>query len=425
VSIGGALERARRAAGMTVAQVSHQTKIREAVIRGIERDDYAVCGAGFWARGHIRSIARAVGADPELLIQEYDATRMAGQWAGSDDEVTLPDLPAVGWGSRVPGPPAAARTAPDHLAADRDPSEPAAPGLRPGEEAGRAAAAGRRAEARAAAGDLAGSVIAGHPPASAHPPGPPALPPGAEPGAAAGCPAGPRTVSRPAAAPAIEPLSPQVPGSRRWLTRAAMLALVLAAPLTIVAFFARSPARQPAAGKTAAASRPAAPTRRPARIPTLRPVSATDFGIGGPGQGDDPQNAALAIDGNPATAWHTDWYTTAGFGNLYPGTGLLLDMGRTVTIAAVRVRLGAARGTSFQVRVGNIPALAGLRPVARAADAANLVRLRLSTPARGRYVLIWLTRLPPDPAGTFQASIYEITLTGQRQPQRGGAAAVR
>ena len=412
MSIGSALERARRAAGMTVAQVSQQTKIREAVIRGIERDDYAVCGAGFWARGHIRSIARAVGADPELLIQEYDATRLAGQWAGSDDEVTLPDLPAVGWGSRVPGPPAAA----DHLSADRDPGEPAAPGLWPGEAAGRAAAAGRRAEARAAAGDLAGSVIAGHPPASAHPPGPPGLPPGAEPGAAAGCPAGPLTVSRPAAAGAIEPLSPQVPGSRRWLARAAMLALVLAAPLTILAFFARSPARQPAAGRTAAASRPAAPTRRPARIPTLRPVSATDFGIGGPGQGDDPQNAALAIDGNPATAWHTDWYTTAGFGNLYPATGLLLDMGQPVTLRAVRVRLGAARSTSFQVRVGNSPTLASLRPVARAIDAAGMVRLRLSAPARGRYLLIWLTRLPPDPAGTFQASIYEVMPVGQRQP---------
>ena len=217
-----------------------------------------------------------------------------------------------------------------------------------------------------------------------------------------------------------------------------MLALALAATLAVVALFVRSPSRHPG-GRSAAASRLAArhppghrahrapaagapPARRPARIRALRPASATDFGIGGPGQGDDPQLAPLAIDGNPATAWHSNWYTTASFGNLYPGTGLLLDMGRTVTIAAVRVRLGAARGTSFQVRVGNIPALAGLRPVARAADAANLVRLRLSTPARGRYVLIWLTRLPPDPAGTFQASIYEITLTGPRQPQRGGAA---
>jgi hypothetical protein len=25
--------------------------------------------------------------------------------------------------------------------------------------------------------------------------------------------------------------------------------------------------------------------------------------------------------------WHADWYTTARFGNLYPGTGLLVDMG--------------------------------------------------------------------------------------------------
>ena len=73
VSIGAALAEARQRAGLTVAQVSERTRIRETVIRGIERDNYSGCGGDFYARGHIRAIAKAVGADPGPLVEEYDA----------------------------------------------------------------------------------------------------------------------------------------------------------------------------------------------------------------------------------------------------------------------------------------------------------------------------------------------------------------
>ena len=79
MSIGDALAQARSQAGLTVAQVSERTRIRETIIRGIEHDDFSACGGDFYARGHIRSIARAVGTDPEELIQQYDATHGAPQ----------------------------------------------------------------------------------------------------------------------------------------------------------------------------------------------------------------------------------------------------------------------------------------------------------------------------------------------------------
>jgi cytoskeletal protein RodZ len=74
VTIGDTLAAGRRQVGMTVTQVSQRTCIRETIIRGIERNDFSSCGGDFYARGHIRSIARAVGTDPEPLIDEYDAT---------------------------------------------------------------------------------------------------------------------------------------------------------------------------------------------------------------------------------------------------------------------------------------------------------------------------------------------------------------
>jgi hypothetical protein len=41
-----------------------------------------------------------------------------------------------------------------------------------------------------------------------------------------------------------------------------------------------------------------------------------------------------------------------------------------------------------------------------------VVRLRLATPAHGRYVLVWFTRLPQDQAGTFQAGVYHVSPQG-------------
>ncbi|HYK70086.1 MAG TPA: RodZ domain-containing protein [Streptosporangiaceae bacterium] len=75
LSVGEALAAARRQAGLTITQVSQRTCIRETIVRGIERGDYSACGGDFYARGHVRSIARAVGLDPDQVVQQYDMTQ--------------------------------------------------------------------------------------------------------------------------------------------------------------------------------------------------------------------------------------------------------------------------------------------------------------------------------------------------------------
>ena len=52
--MGEILAEARRRAGLTVTEVSERTRIRETIIRGIERDSYAECGGDFYARGEAR-----------------------------------------------------------------------------------------------------------------------------------------------------------------------------------------------------------------------------------------------------------------------------------------------------------------------------------------------------------------------------------
>src|SRR5262249_19312017 len=74
-------------------------RIRGTIIKKIEEDDYSECGGDFYARGHIRAIAKLVGADPEPLIQEYDTRYRAPGAIGtvSLDELLATSAPAAQW----------------------------------------------------------------------------------------------------------------------------------------------------------------------------------------------------------------------------------------------------------------------------------------------------------------------------------------
>jgi hypothetical protein len=92
MSIGETLARACQDAGLSITQISQQTRIRETVIRGIEHDDFTPCGGDFYARGHIRNVAAMVGADAVPLIQEYDAAH-GGTRQASAAETLGPGAP--------------------------------------------------------------------------------------------------------------------------------------------------------------------------------------------------------------------------------------------------------------------------------------------------------------------------------------------
>jgi len=149
-----------------------------------------------------------------------------------------------------------------------------------------------------------------------------------------------------------------------------------------------------------------------ARTPrSLRPRSAQAFDPYG--RPDNDQLAPLAIDRSLATAWQTDWYASPAFGNLQPGTGLMLDMGRVVTITGAQILLAAPRGADFQLRAGMSAGSLGDLPVlAEQTGAGGWVRIRLSAPVHARYVVIWFTRLPADSPGTFQVSVFDVRLEG-------------
>lgn len=153
----------------------------------------------------------------------------------------------------------------------------------------------------------------------------------------------------------------------------------------------------------------------------LTPVTAESFGPNGTADGDYPQLAPNVLT-NSAVGWHTHWYATAAFGQLKIGTGLLLDMGATVTITSLTVQLGPQPGAVLELRAAQAPApapaqpqalaLAAFQPVTTVTASSGTAVLTPGTPVRARYVLLWCTQLPPDGTGTYQLLVHRVTVEG-------------
>ncbi|PKH41264.1 hypothetical protein CXG46_09215 [Nocardioides alpinus] len=69
--IGPELAAARTRLGLTVDQLAERTRIRPHVIEAVEVDDFEPCGGDFYARGHLRTLARVLGVDVAPLLASY------------------------------------------------------------------------------------------------------------------------------------------------------------------------------------------------------------------------------------------------------------------------------------------------------------------------------------------------------------------
>ena len=70
--VGPRLQAARERIGLSVDQLADRTRIRPHVIEAIEVDDFGPCGGDFYARGHLRTLARVLGLEAGPLLAMYD-----------------------------------------------------------------------------------------------------------------------------------------------------------------------------------------------------------------------------------------------------------------------------------------------------------------------------------------------------------------
>jgi cytoskeletal protein RodZ len=141
---------------------------------------------------------------------------------------------------------------------------------------------------------------------------------------------------------------------------------------------------------------------------TLQPASATAYGPWGV-TGDNPGDASQAIDSSSSTAWQSDWYSSASFGGLKTGTGLLIDFGKPVTIVSADLNLGTP-GAYVELRGGSSSSPDVLKTIGGTKDAGDSTTIRpQEIPVR--YLLVWFTSLPQTSSG-YQASLYNISFQG-------------
>lgn len=150
-------------------------------------------------------------------------------------------------------------------------------------------------------------------------------------------------------------------------------------------------------------------------------ASVRDFDPDADG-GDGKENGAqarLATDGRPDTAWHSETYgRTAAFNGRKPGVGLLLDLGTAQAVSSVRVTVAGGR-TDLQLRVPveASPTSAPMatqddwKVVASAPGASGETTLTPAAPLTTRYLLVYVTKLPPaEPGPGYQAGIAEVVV---------------
>jgi cytoskeletal protein RodZ len=71
MTIGQTIGAARIEQGLSIEELSEKTRIRPAVLVGIESDNFDACGGEAYARGHIRSLATTLGLDAAVLLDQF------------------------------------------------------------------------------------------------------------------------------------------------------------------------------------------------------------------------------------------------------------------------------------------------------------------------------------------------------------------
>ena len=70
-SFGQRLRAQRERQNVTLAAIAEQTKIKPSLLEGLERDDISRWPQGIFRRAYVRSYAKAIGLDPELIVRQF------------------------------------------------------------------------------------------------------------------------------------------------------------------------------------------------------------------------------------------------------------------------------------------------------------------------------------------------------------------
>ncbi|MFE3853190.1 protein kinase family protein [Streptomyces griseorubiginosus] len=140
-------------------------------------------------------------------------------------------------------------------------------------------------------------------------------------------------------------------------------------------------------------------------------VKGFDFDPFGDGS-EKPADIGKAFDSDPSSYWQTDYYQGAKFGNLKPGLGIILDLGKVQEVGKVTVTFMG--DTSVELRAASSDAAS--RPTSFdayskvASGSGTGVPLTPDKAVKTRYLLVWLTKLPLTEDGTYRGRVADIKI---------------
>ncbi|MER5477376.1 protein kinase family protein [Streptomyces sp. NPDC002734] len=141
---------------------------------------------------------------------------------------------------------------------------------------------------------------------------------------------------------------------------------------------------------------------------------ATDFDPFARDGREKPADIGKVYDKTPGTYWQTDYYSgDAKFGNLKPGVGVILDLGKKQSVGKVTVTFVGETSVELRAASGADGAqpnsFDAFKKVAQ--GSGTKVTLTPGKDLESRYLLVWLTKLPPESAGTFRGRVVDIKVT--------------
>ncbi len=165
------------------------------------------------------------------------------------------------------------------------------------------------------------------------------------------------------------------------------------------------------------------PGRTPDQVGPLEIASISDFDPQGTDGGENPEDVGAALDSDPGTAWTTSTYFGySTLGNLKDGVGLLVDLGKAQDVSRVDLTLlgGPTSLTVYTAPDASAPpsgvagmtALGDTTTESAAPGVAVQESISADDPVSTRWVVVWLTDLPPDGAGDYKGQIAELAVVG-------------
>lgn len=139
------------------------------------------------------------------------------------------------------------------------------------------------------------------------------------------------------------------------------------------------------------------------------PIAAIDYDPLGDGS-ENADQTKFAIDDDLETAWTTTQYWTNTWSRK-PGVGLIIDLGTAVKVRQVEVKF-TSPAHSATVFISN-----DAKPDTATADVIGIVSnsdpshiFKSTAPKTGRYLLIWLTKLPRNLSGALVGGIADVKI---------------